>query len=65
VRKKPKICALGCSQFSSQTRVIHKVRERQHQYLEFGHKQGDIFLKPGKEVHKKERENETQKTTQF
>jgi hypothetical protein len=30
-------------------RVIRKVRKRQNQYPEFGHKQGEIFKKPAKE----------------
>jgi hypothetical protein len=32
-------------------RVIRKVRKRQHQYPEFGHKQGEIQKKPAKNVH--------------
>jgi hypothetical protein len=37
-------------------RVIRKVRKRQNQYPEFGHKQGEILEKPAKEyIRKKER----------
>jgi hypothetical protein len=29
-------------------RVIHKLRKTQHQNPKFGHKQGEIFLKPAR-----------------
>jgi hypothetical protein len=37
--------------FLGDIRDIRKVRKRQHQYLEFGHTQGESFKKTAKKVH--------------
>jgi hypothetical protein len=49
----------------TQKTINFKVRKRQYQYPEFGHTQGEIFLKPAKMYNRIEGGDETQKPINF